>query len=80
MATCPTACSVAVTMSATATHSQTASEDRGVRPIDEIPHRDDAPVLDATAPVRRAPAPHRDDESHTPPHGDAVLPRRKPAR
>jgi hypothetical protein len=31
---------------------------------------------DTTAPVRRGNAAHRDDRSHTPPHGDALLPRR----
>jgi hypothetical protein len=40
--------------------------------------RREQPPRDTTAPVRREDAAHRDDRSHTPPHGDALLPR--PAR
>jgi hypothetical protein len=76
----PTASSVVVTMNATATNSQAGTGVRRGRPSDRVRHRPERPPLDTTAPARRDPAPLRDDESHTPPHGDAVLPQRKPAR
>jgi hypothetical protein len=52
----------------TATNSKEAQA-RARDPRRQVPR-------DTTAPVRRGNAAHRDDRSHTPPHGDALLPRR----
>jgi hypothetical protein len=37
-----------------------------------------AVVRDPTTPAEHEAAPRGDDRSHTPPHGDALLPRKRP--
>jgi hypothetical protein len=79
MARSQTASSVAVTMHDTETTSNVAARGR-VRPAERVRPRREPLLPDTTHPALRNPAPLRDDGSHTAPHGDAVVPRRKPAR
>jgi hypothetical protein len=44
------------------------------RTIDRLQRRREPPLGDTTATVRQDRAARRDDGSHMPPHGDAVLP------
>jgi hypothetical protein len=60
-------------MNATATDKSVDAGQRRVRTIDR-PQRRPEPLLDTTALARPDLAAHRDDGSHTPPHGDAVMP------
>jgi hypothetical protein len=71
--------SVVVMMKAFTTDISVDTGQRRARALDGL-ERHEPPLDDTTAPARRGRAPRRDDETHTPPHGDAVLPRPKPAQ
>jgi hypothetical protein len=60
-------------MSATTTHATRKVRRPQKRAAERVP----AVLRDPTAPATREETPHRDDHSHTPPHGDALLPRRR---
>jgi hypothetical protein len=58
------------------TAAHTGGRLRARRP-DRLRRECELSLRDPTAPASRARAALPDDGSHTPPHGDAVLPRRK---
>ncbi len=79
MAPPQTRSSVVVTMKASTTDISVNAGQRRARALDGLERRE-PPLDDTTAPAPRGQGPRRDDETHTPPHGDAVLPRLTPAQ
>lgn len=71
--------SIVVEMNTTATDPRPSAREPHVLVVDGIRRRQATVLHAAPAPARPARVSHRDDGSHTPPHGDAVLPRRRPA-
>jgi hypothetical protein len=67
-------------MKATATETSVEGRRRSARPAVRRRRRCEAPLRYTIAPAQRDPALRRDDESHTPPHGDPVLPRQSSAQ
>ena len=71
--------SVALTMNATTTDISVDLDRQSAGTAAPLRRRRMARLRDATAPQQRGTRLRRDDQSHTPPHGDAVLPHRTPA-
>lgn len=70
---------VVLTMNATTSDSSVDVKQRRGPTVDRLKRRREAPLRDATVPARPGLAARHDDGSHTAPHGDALLPHRKPA-
>ena len=64
-------------MSTTATQVTPGLEPR-TRAVDRFRRQAHAVLPDPPSPPEREAAPRRDDRSHTPPHGEALLPLRRP--
>jgi hypothetical protein len=79
MAPQPIRRNVALTMRANTTDISVHQDGPSERTADDLRRRRAARLRDAPAPQRDPRLRRRDDGSHTPPHGDAVLPRRTPA-
>jgi hypothetical protein len=61
-------------MNGIATDKSVDAGQRRVRTLDRRQRRREPPLLDTTGQAQPDPAARRDDGSHTPPHGDAVMP------